>query len=408
MGGLWPLNTGGRQRTFQILSALSERHSVVVLTTDGRDDDPDGLRRHLPDCEEVISIPFQVPKQGSFRFARSLVRSWFSGYPVDLWKWRVDVVERQVRTLVAAGNFDVVVADFLFAAVNVPEDLSVPVVFFAHNVEHLIWKRLAEVERRWWRRPVLEMEWRKVKRAESRACRAASLTVAVSKEDATRLEACAPGAAVTAIPTGVDTTYFQPGRGWEIPQNLVFSGSMDWYPNEDAMLFWVDEILPRVRREIPDVSLTIVGRNPSPRVRALGGLPGIRVTGTVEDVRPAVGQATLYIVPLRIGGGTRLKIFEALAMGKAVLSTSIGAEGLGLTPGVHVGIADGAENFARTVVALLQDPARRDALGRAGRALVEERYSWPRVAEEFDRALQKVSAPHGAFDAAECRAVVSR
>jgi glycosyltransferase involved in cell wall biosynthesis len=174
------------------------------------------------------------------------------------------------------------------------------------------------------------------------------------------------------------------------------------------MVYWVDEILPRVRKEIPDVSLTIVGRNPSPRVRALGGLPGLHVTGTVDDVRPAIGQASLYIVPLRIGGGTRLKIFEALAMGKAVVSTSLGAEGLGLTSGVHVEMADGAENFARTVVALLRDPARRDALGRAGRALVEERYSWPRVAEEFDRALQNVSVRHGAFDAADCRAAVSR
>jgi glycosyltransferase involved in cell wall biosynthesis len=168
---------------------------------------------------------------------------------------------------------------------------------------------------------------------------------------------------------------------------------MDWYPNEDAMVHCAEEILPRVRRHVPDVSLTIVGRNPSERIRALGRQPGIEVTGTVADVRPHIRDASLYVVPLRVGGGTRLKIFEALAMGKPVLSTTVGAEGLGTRPGRHIEIADGPEAFAAGVVALLADTGRRASLGREGRALVEGQYSWAQVTRTFESFLERVAAP---------------
>jgi glycosyltransferase involved in cell wall biosynthesis len=146
----------------------------------------------------------------------------------------------------------------------------------------------------------------------------------------------------------------------------------------------MDEVLPLVREAIPEVTVTVVGRNPSDKLRQLAEQAGVRVTGTVPDVRPFVQRASVYIVPLRIGGGTRLKIYEALAMGKAVVSTTIGAEGLPLEEGVHILRSDEAADFARKVVALLEDPVRREALGDAGRALMEERFSWARVAEEFE------------------------
>ena len=383
MGGLWPPTAGGRIRSLETLSCLARRHEVTVVTTHGPSDDPDGLRRRLPHCERIVSVPFVAPRVGTLPFARALAGSWCTSYPVDLWKWRVQAVRNQVRGLLASGSVDVCVTDFLVAAANVPRIPRVPIVLFEHNVEHMIWRRIADLERTWWRRAVLEVEARKVRQAERRACTAADLVVAVSEDDRVRLKALAPGSRCVSIPTGVDTDYFQPCGRPEVANSLVFTGSMDWYLNEDAILFFADVVLPRIRVQIPAATLTVVGRNPSPRVRALGDRHGIRVTGTVDDVRPFVDEAAVYVVPLRAGGGTRLKIFEALAMGKAVVSTTVGAEGLALTPGKDVAIADVPQDFADTVVRLLRDTGRRRALGRAGRLLVQRKYSWPQVSREF-------------------------
>ena len=158
---------------------------------------------------------------------------------------------------------------------------------------------------------------------------------------------------------------------------------MDWFPNEDAVLYFIDAVLPRIRLNIPEVSLTVVGRNPRPRVLMAAEKAGVQITGTVDDIRPYVAEAAVYVVPLRVGGGTRLKIFEALAMGKAVVATTVGAEGLPLIPGKHFLRADDPADFAHAVVSLLMDPDRRRALGIAGRRLVEEQYSWGLVAREF-------------------------
>jgi glycosyltransferase involved in cell wall biosynthesis len=190
----------------------------------------------------------------------------------------------------------------------------------------------------------------------------------------------------------VDTSFFTPNGVHEAPARLVFTGAMDWYPNEDAILYFIDGILPSIRREVPRVALTVVGRNPSSRLRAAAEAAGVRVTGTVEDVRPWVAEATVYVVPLRVGGGTRLKIFEGLAMSKAVVSTTVGAEGLPLVDGTHFVRADAPAAFADAVVSLLRDPFRRKALGMAGRRLVEERYSWTRVAREFEAHCEEALA----------------
>ncbi|OLD62444.1 MAG: hypothetical protein AUI47_12610 [Acidobacteria bacterium 13_1_40CM_2_68_5] len=388
VGGLWPPETGGRLRSFHLVSELSRRHAVTLLTTHGGADDPAELARRLPRCE-VVSVPFDIPKWASAAFARALARSWLTPLPVDLLKFRAPALEAEVRRRMKAGAADLCVADFLSATVNVRLRGALPVLFFAHNVEHLIWKRLCGVERRPWRRAALAIEWRKMRRAEAAVCSRADLTVAVSEGDAALLRAGAPRAAVRTVPTGVDTSYFTPGESRGARPSLVFTGSMDWYPNEDAVRYFLEAVLPRVRREVPDVSFSIVGRRPGAGLVTAAEASGARVTGTVPDVRPYLAQGMVYVVPLRIGGGTRLKIFEALAAGKAVVSTTVGAEGLPLVPGLHFILADDPGDFARAVVALLRDPGRRRALGEAGRRLVEERFGWPEVAREFERRCRE-------------------
>ena len=387
-GGLWPLNTGGRLRSFHTVSELARRHRVVLLTTHGPQEDPEELAARLPNCERVCSLPHRPPKQGSARLLAALARSWLSDMPVDVWKWRVPRLRREAARLVEDGEVDLCVADFLTAVPNVPLEGRVPVVLFEHNVEHVIWKRLAAAERRPLPKLLLELEWRKMRGFEAAACARADLTLAVSEKDRAVLAENAPGAEIRAIPTGVDTSYFTPNGHHESPADLVFTGSMNWYPNEDGVLHFVDETLPLIRREQPAAALTVVGRDPSPRLRQVVAASGGRVTGGVDDIRPFVAEGAVYVVPLRVGGGTRLKIFEALAMGKAVVSTTVGAEGLSLVPGEHLLVADEPAPFAAAVNSLLRDPARRRALGAAGRKLVEQRYGWPQVAREFESHLQ--------------------
>lgn len=341
-----------------------------------------------------MSIPYAVPKRGDREFPLAVARSWLSPYPVDLWKWRVEQVRQQVEGIVGEGGVDVCVADFLFAAANVPLGGPVPVVLFEHNVEYQIWQRLSAIEPSPLRRALFEVEWRKLRAREAAACAGADLTIAVSEQDRRLLAEIAPNATTASIPTGVDTAYFTPVAGREQPSRLVFTGSMDWHPNEDAVLYFADSMLPLIRREVPNISLAVVGRRPTERLRQAGEKHGIIVTGTVDDVRPYIADASVYVVPLRAGGGTRLKIFEALAMGKCVVSTTVGAEGLALTPGREYVAADDPRAFADAVVSLLRDSRRRRAIGQAGRRLVEERYSWGQVAGEFESLCSQAVADH--------------
>lgn len=390
VGGLWPLNTGGRLRSFHLVKELARRHEVTVLTTHGDGDNSVGLAAQLKEAR-VVSLYHPSAKQGSPRFALALLKSWLSPQPVDLVKWSVPELRETAEALLDGGCADVCVADFLASVPNVPLGGDIPVVLFEHNVEHVIWKRLYETETSSWRRLPLALEWRKVRHAEARACARANLTLAVSEVDKRCLEENTHGARIETIPTGVDTQFFRPERAAELPGQLVFSGSMDWYPNEDGILSFLEGAWPRIRREAPNTTLTVVGRNPRPRLaRAAAKAGGVTVTGTVDDVRPFVGRASVYVAPLRVGGGTRLKLFEALAMGKAVVATRLAAEGLPIVPGEHYVAADDPADFAAAVVGLLADPGRRAALGSAGRRLVEERFSWPSVTGVFERHLAQL------------------
>lgn len=387
VGGLWPLTSGGRLRSFNIVNELAHRHEVSVLTTHARGEDPRDLECRLAHCRRVESFPFDWPKWRSARFPAVLMRSWLSRLPVEVWKQQVPALRYRIRELLQAGKIDVCVADFLVAVPNIPRERRIPIVFFAHNVDHLLFRRLCRAHRLPWFRIPLEIEWRKERRYEARTCRNAELTVAVSPEDRQAFRRLAPEGRICDVPTGVDINYFSPRgavRGNAQPvRELVFTGSMDYYPNEDGVRYFIAEILPLIRARSPDIGVTIVGRAPTGRLCREAEAAAVTVTGRVADVRPYIASATVYVVPIRIGGGTRLKVFEALAMGKAVVSTSIGVEGLPLGDGTHFLAADSPQAFADAVTGLVWDGEKRRRLGEAGRRLMEERYAWPRVAEKF-------------------------
>jgi glycosyltransferase involved in cell wall biosynthesis len=294
----------------------------------------------------------------------------------------------------------VALVDFPHAAVLLPDHLAAASVMFTHNVEAEIFERHAAVAKGVMR-PVWRDQSRKMRRFEGDALRRFDRVIAVSKRDATALTKLYDLKMVETIDTGVDLAFyaFAPvSAAPEFPSDggrVVFTGAMDWRANIDGVEFLMDEVWPIVARARPKAEMVVVGRNPpddliaKARERALAWT----FTGFVDDIRPYVAQSHVYVIPLRVGSGTRIKAFEAMAMGRPVVSTTIGVEGLDVTPGEHFLAADTAQDFAAAILRLLGDATRREQVALAARRRVEERFSWSHVARQFEaiclRALER-------------------
>ncbi|CAN5837411.1 glycosyltransferase [soil metagenome] len=389
-GLLLPLDKGGKLRTWHLMRHLAHSHDITYLSfadPSQTQADRDGMREV---CSVLETVPRSDASKGTLRFYVDAAGYVVDPLPYAVAKYRSDDYAGRVRRLLSEGAFDAVVCDFLVPAANLPATLPVPSVLFTHNVEAEIWRRHTEAASNPFSRVLLGQQWKRMLRFEREVLSRFDLVLAVSDADRQtfgRLYPDALRAPIHTVQTGVDTSYFTPSSGSERRAHLVFTGSMDWLPNEDGMLYFVRDILPRVRQVEPDVTLSIIGRAPTPAVRRLAEQAGIEVTGRVDDVRPHVAVGEVYIVPLRIGGGTRLKIFEAMSMAKAVVSTTVGAEGLPVTPGRDIVIADEPARFAQAIVHLIRDAEARHRIEEAARRLVVECYDWAAVAHDFEDAL---------------------
>jgi polysaccharide biosynthesis protein PslH len=389
-GGLVPPDTGGKIRSYNILRQLARTHSVSFFSfyaAHAHDQHP--ALGSLFDRVVCVPLPMPAPKSGQ-EFLDYL-RYAFSLESYSAMKFCRAPVQPALRALLSEKEVDVIVCDFVFAAPAIPWEASCPKVLFAHNVEAMIWKRHCEVARNPLWKAISWREWKAMERAERAYLKQADHVIAVSAADARIFSQFLEPSKITVIPTGVDTEFFQARPGEEVPNSLVFTGSMDWLPNEDGIFYFAERILPRIRQQIPEARLCVVGRKPSRRLRKLSAeQPHITITDWVEDVRPYLARGTACIVPLRVGGGTRLKIFEAMAMGKAVVSTTVGAEGLPVDNRENVLIADGEEDFSRGCIELLSNSALRNQIGSAARRLVCAHYGWPKIAEAFADVLERV------------------
>jgi glycosyltransferase involved in cell wall biosynthesis len=270
-------------------------------------------------------------------------------------------------------------------------------LLFQHNVETVIWQRHLEHAGDPLRRLYFKLQARRMYEFEGRVCRTVGRTVgrivAVSRADADHMRDLFGVSHISEIPTGVNLEYYRP-QPVAPAADLVFIGSMDWLPNVDGINWFVREVLPLIRKRAPGCSLAIAGRSPGAGIRQLAAEdPRILVTGTVPDVRPYLWGSGISIVPLRIGGGTRLKIYESMAAKVPVVSTTIGAEGLEYTAGGNIRIGDSAEAFAGQCVDLLNDPAARERQAAAGWEMVNARFSWDRVSRCFESALELAPRP---------------
>lgn len=389
----YPVNTGKRTRSFNLYRRLS-RIAEIRYVAYG-DHDSDAVKCFRTEGLEPVPVTGQIPRKDGMAFYLRLLRNLVSPLPYIVTSHYTRRYELAVRSNVSEFDPHLIVCEWTPYSYYVRDIFDTQVLLSTHNIEADIWRRYFENESNPARKWYIGEQWRKVRRFEKECLNWVDAAIAVSSQDEEKLRQIRPDLRTLVVPNGVDLDYFTPLPHPAARNRLVFTGSMDWRPNQDAARHFAFEILPELRLLSPDVTCSFVGRSPPADIRSLADIHGIEITGTVDDVRPYVEKACLYIVPLRIGGGTRLKILEALAMGRAVVSTSIGAEGLELVDGKHIILADEPLSFARRVHELMQNPSRCKELGAEGRKLVERKYGWnalARTMEDFVKDVNTVPA----------------
>lgn len=381
----YPPHQGAAIRTYNLIKNLAPRHDVHLLSFLQGGDEGQRLEALSPYCANVITVP--APSRSAGRRALSVL---FSSRPDMALRLPSTEFDNQLRMCLLRERFDFVqveaieMAQYGLAAKEIRASSQPLVVFDDINAEYLLQRRAFETDvrhpRRWLGAVYSLVQWRKLQRYERRVCQRLDRIVVVSEADARALQRLVPGLRCFVVPNGVDTNYFQPtSPEAESDTTLVFTGKMDFRPNVDAVLWFVENVLPLIRQQMPEAVFKIVGRNPHPRVQALGETPNVSLTGYVSDIRPYIEEAAVYVVPLRVGGGTRLKVMEAMSMGKAIVSTSLGCEGIDVSPGRELLIADDAGSFAQAVVGLMKDRDRRRTLQVAARRAAEREHDWTQI-----------------------------
>ncbi len=391
---LHPLTRGGDLRTFNLLKHLHLRHDItfVGIVADGVQKVGTQHSHEYSSRAVWVNEPKASPTLPRFLFLGRAIANIVSALPFAVERFRSDALSQEVRSLTKDQRFDIIVCDFLFPAASLPWDIKVdltsPWVLFQHNAESMIWERRS-AERKGLIGLYFRSQWQRMLKFETEMSNQFDAVLSVSEEDARIFrEQMKITNVLGSVPTGVDLDFFQSiSKTTNKQPTVIFMGSMDWCANIDAVRWFADAVWPNVRTKVPDAKFIIVGRQPTPAICALASESDqIEVTGTVPDVRPYLRSAQVMVVPLRIGGGTRLKIFEAMASEVPVVSTTIGAEGLQIVHGRHALIADEAVTFADAVVSLLSQPELSCQIANAALAEVAEPNSWDaasRIMEQY-------------------------
>ena len=393
----FPPQQGTTIRNFNLLAQLSERHTVDLLSFDAYPHEVKNLGPLTEMCDQVRLVP--AARRSMYQRAWALLST---SLPDMALRLQSPAFEGALREIVESSEYDVVQIEGVemgpYALLlrqwvrSRPGGMRSPrLVFEDHNAEYVLQRRAYETDRRHFRRWIGAIyswiQWRRLRHYEAAVCSCADAVVAVSEADAAALESLVPGLCPAVVPNGVDLQLYDPIGVTPLPLGsnvLLFTGKMDFRPNVDGVLWFCDEVWPLVRERMPDAQFFVVGKDPHPRLRRLYGLPGVTVTGWVEQILPYFAAASVYVVPLRVGGGTRLKVLEAMAMGLPMVSTALGAEGLGAESGGQLMLADDPDQFAAAVIALLEDEGTAKRLGADAQHFVRQRYGWPAIVPRLE------------------------
>lgn len=376
-----PADTGGKIRTLNILKQVSKFADVHLACFSFEAEDKQYARELENKGIRVTLVPLEEPSP-----VKKVIDVLLNPTPYSIGKYNSGAMSKVLAELSAQTKFDAVHVDHLHMAHYWNFD-GVPMILDEHNVEYKILERCAQVERSPVKKMIFAGQAGRMKRFEREKAARFARCLTVSEDDKKFLEEITDsGVRVEVIPNGVDTEFFrsQDTSHKSQEKSLVFTGSMDWLPNSDAVLYFCQEVMPLIWKKDPDVKFTIVGKGPTEAVKQLGEKDNrIIVTGRVDDVRPLMAKAAVFVVPIRVGGGTRLKILEAMSMQKAVVSTTLGAEGIKYTNEKDIVIADQPGNFAEKVLQLLGAPEKCRQMGHDARELVCGMYDWNIVGEKL-------------------------
>jgi sugar transferase (PEP-CTERM/EpsH1 system associated) len=375
-----PLDSGAKIRSYSTIKALASRHELMMVSYVRNEDELKHLAKLRQLCDRIELVPM---RRGPMRKATDALSNVMLGRSFIVSRdYRVEM-RQAFRKALTEFRPDAVHVDHLQMAQFLDRDVRCATVLDEHNVESTIIRRIAETSRSPLTRLYAGLEWPKLQRFELRACRESDLVLTVSEEDKAELMRQDPSLNnIETLPIGIDTDYFGPVSRQAGSKDILFLGTMYWPPNVECVHYFCREILPIVRKSIPDCTFTIAGQRPVKSVAALGSNPGIRVTGYVDDVRQVGSECGVFVVPLQAGSGVRVKILNAMSMGLPVVSTSVGAEGIDATPEKHLLTADTPQDFARAIVRTLEDPELAGRLGANARQLVCEKYSWDVVGKQ--------------------------
>jgi sugar transferase (PEP-CTERM/EpsH1 system associated) len=394
----YPPHQGTTLRNHNIIAGLAQRHQVHLLAFGDPAESQGTPLDDLCQSVQVLSPPQRSMSQRLKGLLFSTLPDMAQRLPSPAFRAALaDTLVREEPDVVEVEGIEL--AQYLFQVADSRREGVCPLlVYDDHNAEYILQQRAFETDlrqpRRWVAAAYSFVQWRRLRAYERRACLTADRVAAVSEADAEALRGLVPGLQPAIVPNGVDMDYYTvpiaalAGRETPGVQDLVFTAKMDFRPNVDAVLWFVRDVLPLIRRESPETRFWAVGKSPHPRLAPLAGDPGVVLTGWVEDVRPYIAGAGVCAIPLRIGGGTRLKVLEAMAMGKAIVSTSLGCEGFGLVPDQELVIADEPAEFAAAVLALLRNPERRERLGLAARRFADSRYDWRMIVPRLERLYE--------------------
>jgi sugar transferase (PEP-CTERM/EpsH1 system associated) len=383
-----PANTGKRIRTWNLLRRLAAEHNITLLC---HGEPPAGATTELAKAGICVEWVEALPQRHGMDLYARLLMNLFSTFPYSVVKHTTERFRQRMWGLLRAKKYDLVHCEWTPYARYLGDAGQVPSVIATHNVESQIWFRRAQQSRTLAGNLFFWLQGSKMEVFERAVLRQASAVTAVSEQEAAQIRSWG-AREVVRVDNGVDLEYFAPDTADVNANEIVYVGSLDWQPNVDAVSYFVEEVLPLLRAKSPDAKLTVIGRKPSAKwAESMQKHKGVEVVGEVPDVRPYLSRAAVVVVPLRIGGGTRLKILEAMAMKKAVVSTTVGAEGLEVEDGVHLRVADAPEAFAQRTVELMTSPDLRERMGEKARQRVEERYGWDALARRQDAAWRQAA-----------------
>jgi polysaccharide biosynthesis protein PslH len=396
-------------RNFHLIAGLARRHSVDLLTfitpeadlasRASESEKNEGELLLAPYCEEIVGEP--APTRA---VATRIKQTFVTPLPDMALRLESSAMHAHLARLLNDRVYDILQIEGIEMAPyalalrgKLSSDRQPFLVFDDHNAEYLLQKRAFQTDlrrpKRWAGATYSWVQWQKLMRYERRICELADRVVAVSEADSLALRRLLPNLDVTVVPNGVDLEFLRPGVVPPMselgPNALVYIGKMDYRPNVDAVLWFTEEVFPRILEAVPDAHFYIVGQQPHDRLASLAQHPSITITGRVPDVRPYIAAAGVYVVPLRIGGGTRLKVLEAMAMGQAIVSTRLGCDGFDFTDGREVCFADQPASFAAATVELLRDRQRAQQLGETARGYVEAFYDWDAIVPRFEHVFPR-------------------